>query len=125
MLPVTALYGALLTAMVCALAIRTATRRQGRLQEEELHRRSRAHSNLAENAPLFVLGMALVELGGGSLWGLHLCGAAFVLARLSHAVALSQSYGPSQGRKLGIIATWLLLAAVWTWAALASWGLAP
>ncbi|HLH87719.1 MAG TPA: MAPEG family protein [Xanthobacteraceae bacterium] len=49
----------------------------------------RRHGNLAENAGLFVAGFALLELvGGGGLGHAVLC-AAFVLARIAHAIGLS------------------------------------
>lgn len=125
LLPVTALYGTVLTAMVCGLSIRAAMGRLRRVAEDELHRRVRAHGNLSENVPYFVLGLGLLELGGASVLGLHLCGAAFVAARLSHAVAISKNYGPSLGRQVGIVATWTLLGIVWNWAALLHWGVLP
>ena len=49
----------------------------------------RRHGNLAENAGLFVAGLALLELvGGGGIGHVILC-AAFVLGRISHAIGLS------------------------------------
>ena len=49
----------------------------------------RRHGNLAENAALFIVGFALLELlGAGHLWVAMLC-AVFVLARISHVIGLS------------------------------------
>ena len=57
---------------------------------EALLRRIRAHGNFAENVPLFLILLALIEFAtGGNLW---LWGAAilFILARLLHVFGLDR-----------------------------------
>ena len=61
----------------------------------------RAHANLAEQAPLALLLIALVEVLGTPAAWVHALGAALVLARLSNAWGLSHSLDASQPRQAG------------------------
>ncbi|RYE02708.1 MAG: glutathione S-transferase [Sphingomonadales bacterium] len=68
---------------------------------------SRAHGNLAENAPIALILIALLEYSGAAREILAYAAAAFVAARLLHAIGL---YMPSKGppplpRAIGVIAT--------------------
>lgn len=68
---------------------------------------SRAHGNLAENAPIALILIALLEFGGADRQILTYAAAAFVAARVLHAIGL---YTPSKGppplpRAIGVIAT--------------------
>jgi uncharacterized membrane protein YecN with MAPEG domain len=65
----------------------------------------RRHGNLAENAALFVAGFALLEMFGGNRIGLAIMCAAFVLARISHAVGLSMQNTVNPFRVFGTAAT--------------------
>lgn len=68
----------------------------------------RRHGNLAENAAIFLIGIALFEmLGGPRLWVEGLC-VVFVLARISHAVALSMERTVNPFRIVGVVATVLV-----------------
>ena len=70
-----------------------------------LARAVRRHGNLAENAAIFLIGSALLEmLGGGRLWVEGLCGA-FILARLLHALGLSLKNTVNPFRIIGVILT--------------------
>ncbi|TVS11449.1 MAG: MAPEG family protein [Gammaproteobacteria bacterium] len=70
-----------------------------------LQRSIRVHANLAENAALFLVGFALLELiTGPSGLLIGLC-TVFVLARIAHAVGLSRTDGPNPGRFLGALGT--------------------
>ncbi|MEM8766730.1 MAG: MAPEG family protein [Pseudomonadota bacterium] len=73
--------------------------------EESLALRMRRHGNLTENAPLFLILLALTELAGGIPLGVALLGATFLLARLAHAVALSKTSGPHPLRPVGAFGT--------------------
>jgi uncharacterized membrane protein YecN with MAPEG domain len=57
---------------------------------EAVLRRMRAHSNYAENMPIFVILLALVELAGGNKWLLWGAGILFILARISHAFGMDK-----------------------------------
>ncbi|HXU55673.1 MAG TPA: MAPEG family protein, partial [Casimicrobiaceae bacterium] len=46
---------------------------------------------------------------------LHVCGIAFILARVMHAAGLSRSSGHSVGRFAGIGLTWLVLIVLAVW----------
>jgi uncharacterized protein len=65
----------------------------------------RRHGNLAENAALFVIGFALLEMSGANPIGLAIMCLAFVLARISHAVGLSMKNTVNSFRVLGTTAT--------------------
>jgi uncharacterized membrane protein YecN with MAPEG domain len=82
---------------------------------EPLLRRIRAHANYAENMPIFVILLALLELAGGDrriLWGL---GIAFILARILHAFGMDQP-SPSRLRLVGMVASTLLIIGAAGWA---------
>ena len=65
----------------------------------------RAHGNLTENAPIFLIGLALVELiAGDNLWVLVL-GCAFLFGRVMHAIGLNLSSGVTIWRLIGTLAT--------------------
>ena len=75
---------------------------------EVLARRMRAHGNFAENMPILLILLTLLELGtGGSLW---LWGAAiaFMLARIAHAFGMDRP-GANPLRVGGITVSWLVL----------------
>jgi len=57
--------------------------------DEGLLRKVRRHGNLAENAPMFVLLLAFLELAGGNPTWVMSLGVLFIVARISHALALS------------------------------------
>ena len=54
-----------------------------------LERKIRRHGNLAENAAIFLVVLALLELSGAAPIGVGLLAATFVAARLIHAAAFS------------------------------------
>jgi len=73
---------------------------------EEVEKRVRAHGNMAENAAIFVIVLALLELSGMNQTVVMALGAAFVLARLSHAVGLGVlPLGANKPRVLGATGT--------------------
>ncbi len=67
--------------------------------------RIRIHGNLAENAPLFLILLLLTEWSGKWSALVPLFALLFVAARLSHALGLRISSGPSPFRFFGVIAT--------------------
>jgi uncharacterized protein len=75
---------------------------------EVLARRVRAHGNFAENVPIFLVLLGVIELAtGGNLW---LWGAAllFILARIAHAFGMDRP-GANALRVVGISLSWTVL----------------
>lgn len=70
-----------------------------------LIRRIRIHGNLAENAPIFLILLALVETTGQWSMFVPLFALGFIVFRLSHAIGLAISAGPSVFRFVGVIGT--------------------
>ena len=76
---------------------------------EALEQRQRVHGNFIENAPTFLIGLALIELMvGSSLWVLVLAGV-FVVSRIAHAIGLGMSTGVTPGRLVGILGTMICM----------------
>jgi len=86
--------------------------------QEALLRAMRRHGNLAENAGIFVAGFLLLELSKFSpALLIGLC-AAFVLARVSHAVGLSRPNTNNAFRLIGGVGTYVagfVLGGVLVW----------
>ena len=82
---------------------------------EVLLRRMRAHGNYAENMPIFLILVGLLELAGGDRNILWAAGIAFVLARLAHAFGMDRP-GGNWMRVGGIVLSWLLLLGLAGWA---------
>jgi uncharacterized membrane protein YecN with MAPEG domain len=72
---------------------------------DPLLRRIRMHGNLTENAPLFLILLALTEVSGQWAAAVPIFALAFVLVRLSHAIGLAMSAGPSLFRFVGVVGT--------------------
>lgn len=109
---ISALYTGLLVLLLLLLAIRVAMLRLrhkvalGSAENRQLERRIRAHGNLAENAPITVLMLVLLELMAAAPLLLHLLGGSFLLGRVLHAWGLSQRSGPSWQRLSGMLLSW-------------------
>lgn len=65
---------------------RSADAISGRGGDDALDRAIRAHGNLTEYAPIFLLMMLIAEQGGYSSFVLHSRGGTFLLGRLMHGV---------------------------------------
>jgi uncharacterized membrane protein YecN with MAPEG domain len=83
---------------------------------ETLLRRMRAHGNYAENMPIFLILLGLLELAGGDRMILWAAAILFILARLLHAFGMDRP-GANWMRVSGIGISWLVLVG------LAGWGL--
>ena len=70
--------------------------------------RMRMHGNLAENAPIFLIVMALLEVAGVNQIILAIAAALFVIARIVHPIGLMQTNGRSMFRFFSTIYTMLL-----------------
>lgn len=91
---------------------------------EILLRRMRAHANFAENTPLLLILLGLVELGtGGSLylWG---TGIVFILARIAHAFGMDRG-GANPLRVGGIVLSWAVLLGLGIFAILIAYQAPP
>lgn len=112
---ITAWYTGLTLILLLVLALRVALYRLrhrigvGVAEDRVLERRVRAHGNLSENAPLALLGLALLELLGAGTLLLHGLGVSFVLGRVLHAWGLSMNAGTSWQRLSGTLLTWTMM----------------
>ena len=86
----------------------------------EMIARSRAHGNLAENAPIILLTLALLEGAGANAIGITALAAVFFLGRILHPFGIAIKKSPNAPRFLGSLTTymvgfisggWLLLTA--------------
>lgn len=80
---------------------------------EAVLRRMRAHANYAENMPIFLILLALLELAGGDkriLWG---AGIAFILARILHAFGMD---GSLRLRMIGMVLSTAAILGLAGWA---------
>jgi uncharacterized membrane protein YecN with MAPEG domain len=73
----------------------------------ELARASRAFGNAAEYAPAGVAALAVLAMVQAPPLVLHITGATLFVGRVAHAIGLSLTGGPSPGRVIGMVATWL------------------
>lgn len=81
---------------------------------EALTRRMRAHANFAENAPIFLLLLLLLELGGTQSLYLWAAVLVFVLARLLHPFGMDRK-APNIFRMLGTLGSLAVIAALAIW----------
>jgi uncharacterized protein len=70
-----------------------------------LTRAVRRHGNYAENAAIFVICLALLEMMGALRWFVVGLAAAFVLGRALHAIGLSQEKTANPWRVAGVLVT--------------------
>src|SRR6218665_1445807 len=70
---------------------------------------SRAFGNCAEYATPGMAALILLALVGGLPWMVHVVGATLLAGRIAHALGLLFQTGPSLGRILGMLLTWIAL----------------
>lgn len=91
--------------------------------DEALQRATRRHGNLAEQAGLFIAGFTLLELSGQAPNLLAVLCTAYVLARISHAIGMSQTVTTNPGRMIGAIGSLVVgfvLGGTLVWVAVAA-----
>ncbi len=82
----------------------------GTNDNRELLLATRVHGNYLENAPIILLLLAVAEANGLAAVYLHCFGTVLVVARLSHAIGLTQGDGGYHiGRFWGTLMTWAVL----------------
>ena len=80
---------------------------------EAVLRRMRAHANYAENMPIFLILIGLIELAGGDRRILWAAGIAFILARIAHAFGMD---GALRLRIIGMVASTAVILGLAIWA---------
>lgn len=111
MLPVTAIYAALLAFLFIGLSARVILYRRaqglslGDEGDRALLQRMRAQANCAEYAPFGLLLLALSEAQGAPAPALHLLGLALLAGRVLHAVGLSADPQVMAARVGGMVLT--------------------
>lgn len=114
-LQVTGLFAALLTLLYIGLCLRVVylrrTRRVGLGDggHVDLTRAVRAHANFAENVPLALILLGLLEMARQPAMVLYGYGVLLLAARLLHVWGLAQSEGVSPGRFWGTLLSWLAM----------------
>ena len=78
--------------------------------------RMRAQANFVEYTPFVLILMALIEMAGGSAWGLRGVGVLYVIARVLHAFGMDKTTPPAPLRGIGALVTWLVLLGLALWA---------
>ncbi|MYA16926.1 MAG: hypothetical protein F4Z28_09260 [Gammaproteobacteria bacterium] len=117
-IPITALYAALLVAVLVCL-----TTRIGLLRaktgisildggNKRLAVEMRRHGNFAEHVPLLIVLMAIVELNGGSTLFLHVIGIGLVISRIAHPLGLHHDQVQTPLRLVGAVGTSLATIAL-------------
>jgi len=110
---VTALYAAILAALMIWLSIQVIKqRRKAQVKYADggvdaLTIARSAHSNAVDYVPITLILMALLEYNGAAPWMIHLCGLAFVVGRILHAKGILADR--LKGRVSGMKLTFLVM----------------
>ncbi|MEP2947773.1 MAG: MAPEG family protein [Lentilitoribacter sp.] len=74
-------------------------------ESDALTRAVRAHGNLVETAPIFLIMLGLLELGGGHPIAVGIFALIFIISRIMHPIGLSGKKGTFKYRTRGMILT--------------------
>ena len=113
---ITLLYASLLGLLQVALAYKVGSSRLktntllGDGNQSEVLQKVRAHGNLTEYVPIFLILLAIIEMQGVALWKIHLLGSLFFLARIAHGYGMYISTESTPPRLIGILVTWFSIA---------------
>ncbi len=121
--PITAFVAAVCALLLLALAVDTVRHRMrlrvafGDGGDQTLISATRSHANLAEHAPVAILLIGVLELSRANHYALMALGAAFLVGRVLHIIGLYQptSGNPPLARTLGVMTTWITMAALSCW----------
>ena len=83
--------------------------------QEPLVRRMRAQANFIENAPIFLILLAALEISGANRIALMIIAAVFFAARIAHALGMDGGSAQS-GRKYGIMLSGITSIVLAGWA---------
>ena len=110
--PITLLYGGLLALLSVLLAnqVLYVRLRPGEEPKWRPDATLRAQANFVENAPLALILLLLLELGGIGATAVHTFGIALVVLRVLHAWGMSRYPGANYPRLIGAQGTFLLLS---------------
>jgi len=117
-LPLSTLYISILSLLVLLLAIQVVRIRMsaaigiGDGGNHQMVRQIRVHANLLENLLPFSFLFALAELNNAPILFLHSTGVVFIIARILHAMGLSEKSGMSKGRFRGTLFSWVCILAL-------------
>jgi len=111
---VTLLYTSLLTILFVFMALRIGSQRFNTkiffgAPDDEWAQKVRAHGNLAEHLPPFLILLALFEMNNTPVAMLHLFGLLFLVCRLFHAFGLYSSAVFSYPRAIGATGSWIIM----------------
>jgi uncharacterized protein len=115
---ITALYAGILALLLTALAINVTVQRNrlgvlfGDGGKPQMMRAMRLHGNSAEYIPIGLILMGLYEIDGGLPLALHVAGMALIVGRLVYVTGVWKADTPTAGRAVGIVLTWLTVAAL-------------
>lgn len=77
---------------------------------QELILVNRVHANFIENAPIAMVLLVVAEVNGLAAVYLHMLGTLWLVARMLHAIGLTQGRGGYHfGRFWGVLLTWILI----------------
>ena len=117
-IPITALYAALLVAVFVVLTVRIGLAR-GKTGismldggNEQVLVAMRRHGNFIEHVPLLLVLMAIFEVNDGSAVFLHVVGIALVICRIAHPFGLRNDRPQTPMRMLGEGGTFLVTIAL-------------
>ena len=121
---ITALYAALLVAVLIFLTTRIGLKRaKTRVSildggNKEVAVEMRRHGNFVEHVPLLILLMAIIEINGGHSVFLHVMGVTLVICRIAHPIGLHYDRVQTPLRVIGPVGTGLItgllgLMALW------------
>ncbi len=114
-LPITALYAALLMIIVGYLGYKIGSLRGStgisifHGDNMEVATAMRRHGNFTENVPMALILMGIVEANGGNGIFLHVMGVALVLARIAHPIGLHHDSISHPLRAVGALGTFLVM----------------
>ncbi len=77
--------------------------------------RVRSHGNLAENAPIILMTLALLEASGANSYGIVALAAVFFVGRLLHPIGMAMKKSPNAPRFLGAFTSYNVgfISGVW------------
>lgn len=122
-LPVTGLAAAICALMLIFLMIKVVGQRLrtetdfGSSDDTKMKMVRGCHSNLAENAPIALIMLAILELANVNHWGLTALAGLFLVARVIHVFGMYQHYEGKtlRFRQIGVMGTVLSIAGMAVW----------